>query len=112
MMRSRTEVTAYAGIAASVAAVGLVLAAPWAWVALIGTGLLACVPGGAAVMCRLDSGDALAQAGLTLVLSLATFALASTAMIWAAWWHPRALLALAAVGAASCAARLAREAGR
>ena len=46
------------------------------------------------------------QAGLTLVLSLAVTAIASAVMVWLTAWHPRALLALAAVGIVSCAARL------
>ncbi len=108
MSRSRTELTAWVGIVASVTATALVLAAPWHGSALAGALVLACVPAGAAVMCWIDSGEGFAQAGLTLVVSLAVFALASATMIWAAAWHPRALLALAGVGMASCLARLAR----
>lgn len=84
MTRSRTELTACAGIAASLLAVAFVLAAPWHWMALAGALVLACVPAGAAVMCWIDSGEGAAQAGLTLAVSLAVFALASAAMIWAA----------------------------
>lgn len=109
---SRPELTAYAGIVASVAATALVLAVPWHGSALAGALVLACVPAGAAVMCWVDSGEGFAQAGLTLVVSLAAFALVSATMIWAAAWHPRALLALAGVGVASCLARLVRGAGR
>ena len=69
MSRPRTELTAYAGISGSILAVALVLGAR-PWLALAGALLLACVPAGAAVMCWVDSGDAV-QAGLTLVLSLA-----------------------------------------
>jgi hypothetical protein len=98
--------TAYAGIAASTAAALLVLAAPWHWMSLTGSLLLAAVPGGAAVMCWVDSGEDGAQAALTLVVSLAAFALASSIMIWAGAWNPRALLALAAASLVSCAARL------
>ena len=112
MKRSRTDLTAYVGAAASVVALGLVLAVPWHPWALAGALLLACVPAGAAVMCWVDSGDFLAQAGLTLVVSLAIFALASATMIWVTAWHPRALLALAGVGLTSCAVRLVRGAGR
>ncbi len=110
LSRSRTELTAYAGILASAAAVALLVASPTPWLALLGALQLAGVPAGAAVMCRIDSGDGVAQAGLTLVISLAAFALASAAMIWAAWWHPRALLALAGLSVVSCALRLARGA--
>jgi hypothetical protein len=110
--RPRTELTAYAGIVASVAAVVLALAGPWHWLTLAGGLTLACVPAGAAVMCWIDSGENLAQAALTLVLSLALFSLASTIMIWAAAWHPRALLTLAAASVVSCLARLARGVDR
>ncbi len=74
--------------------------------------MLACVPAGAAVMCWIDSGEGFAQAGLTLVVSLALFALVSATMIWAAAWRPWALLGLAGVGMASCLARLVRGVGR
>jgi hypothetical protein len=106
---SRTGLTAWIGLTASVAAVVLVLAAPSDG-ALAGAFLLASVPAGAAVMCWVDSGENLMQAGLTLVLSLAVTAIASSVMIWLAAWHPRALLALPVAGAVSCAARLARGA--
>jgi hypothetical protein len=112
LRRSRTEATAYAGILGSAVAVALVDASPAPWLALLGALLLASVPAGAAVMCRIDSGDGVAQAGLTLVISLAVFALASAAMIWVAWWHPRALLTLAGLSVISCTLRLARGAQR
>jgi hypothetical protein len=105
-------VTAYAGLVASTAATILVLVPTWHGSALLGALLLACVPAGAAIMCWIDSGEGFAQAGLTLVLSLAAFTLGSAAMIWAAAWHPRALLALAGVGLASCLARLTRKVQR
>ena len=89
----------------------LVLGAPWHWLTLLGAVLLLCVPAGAAVMCWIDAGEGFAQAGLTLVVSLAVSALMSAAMIWAAAWHPRALLVLAVAGMVSCFARLARGAG-
>jgi hypothetical protein len=58
-------------------------------------------------MCWFDCGDAFAQAGLTLVLSLAVTAIASTLMIWLATWHPSALLAaFPAVSVLSCVVRL------
>ena len=46
--RSRTEVTAYVGIVASVVAAALVLAPSWHGSALVGALVLACVPAGAA----------------------------------------------------------------
>lgn len=107
--RSRTELTAYAGIVASSVAVALVLAAPWHGTALVGSLLLALVPAGAAVMCWVDSGEDFAQAGLIMVVSLAVFAIASAIMIWAGAWHPAALFALAGASTLSCAARLQRE---
>ena len=57
---------------------------------------MACVPAGAAVMCWVDSGDGVVQAGLTLVLSLAITGIAGAAMIWLHAWHPYALLAFPA----------------
>ena len=106
MTRSRTELTAYAGIAGSVLAAALVLGAPWHWLALVGALLLACVPVGAAVMCWVDSGENAAQAGLTLAVSVAALAILSAIMIWASAWHPRALLVLAALSVISCTARV------
>jgi hypothetical protein len=113
MNRSRTEVTAYAGLLGSALALALVLGAPTPWLALAGALVLACVPAGAAVMCWIDSGENAAQAGLTLAVSLTMLALASAIMIWSAAWHPRALLALAGAATISCALRLwtARSAG-
>jgi hypothetical protein len=110
--RPRTELTAYAGIVGSVVAIALVLGAPWPAAALAGSLLLALVPAGSAVMCWVDSGENVAQAGLILVVSLAVFAIASAIMIWARAWHPEALLALAAASTVSCAARLHRDAYR
>jgi hypothetical protein len=112
MSRSRTELTAYAGILASIVAVALVLAAPWHPIALAGALLLACVPAGAAVMCWVDSGENAAQAGLILMVSLAVLAIASAIMIWLAAWHPQALFALAAASTVSCAFRLRRSVPR
>ena len=99
--------TAWAGIAASVVAVALILAGPGHWPALAGALLLACVPVGAAVMCWVDYGDGFAQAGLILVLSLAVTAIASALMIWLATWHPSELLVtFAGVSVVSCVVRL------
>jgi hypothetical protein len=109
--RTRTGLTAWTGIAASVAAVLPVVLVPGTWAAMAGALLLACIPAGAAVMCWVDSGDAFAQAGLTLVLSLAVTAISGAVMIWLAAWHPRALLAFAAVSVLSCFMRLRRAAG-
>jgi hypothetical protein len=113
MTRSRTELTAYAGLLASVLAVALVLGTPTPWLALVGALLLACVPAGAAVMCWIDAGENAAQAGLTVAVSLTVLALASTIMIWLTAWQPRALLGLAGAAAISCVLRLrvARNAG-
>ena len=80
---SRTGLTAWAGIAASVAAVALLLA-PGRRPALAGAFLLACVPVGAAVMCWVDTVRGFVQAGLTLVLSLAVTAIVTALMIWLA----------------------------
>ena len=106
MTRTRTELTAYAGILSSVLALVLVLSAPTPWLGLTGALLLACVPAGAGIMCWVDAGETAAQAGLTLVLSLTVLALASAIMIWLAAWQPHALLVLAAAALVSCALRL------
>jgi hypothetical protein len=113
MSKTRTELTAYAGLASSILAVALVLGASTPWLGLVGALLLACVPAGAAVMCWIDAGENAAQAGLTLVVSLAFLALASAIMIWLATWQPRGLLVLAGAATVSCALRLrvARRAG-
>jgi hypothetical protein len=105
--RTRTGLTAWAGIAASLAAV-ILLAVPGRGPRLAGTFLLACVPVGAAVMCWVDSGEGLVQAGLTLVLSLAVTAVVTAVMIWLTAWQPTALFAFAVIGVVSCAARLLR----
>ena len=105
--QTRTGLTAWAGIAASVAAVVL-LAVPGRGPRLAGAFLLASVPVGAAVMCWVDSGEGLVQAGLTLVLSLAVTAVVSAGMIWLTAWQPPALFAFAVIGVVSCAARLVR----
>ena len=105
--RTRTGLTAWAGIGASVAAVVL-LAVPGRGPRLAGAFLLACVPVGAAVMCWVDSGEGLVQAGLMLVLSLAVTAIVTAVMIWLTTWQPTALFAFAVIGVVSCAARLVR----
>ena len=105
--RSRTGLTALAGIAASLAA-AILLAVPSRGPRLAGALLLASVPVGAAVMCWLDSGEAVVQAGLTLVLSLAVTAVVTAVMIWLTAWQPTALFAFAVIGVVSCAARLLR----
>ncbi len=112
MIRSRTELTAYVGVLASVVSSALVFAAPWPWLALAGALALACVPGGASVMCWVDCGEDVAQAALTLVLSLALFTIASAIMIWLDAWHPRWLVVLAAISIVSCLTRLRRTANR
>jgi hypothetical protein len=106
MSRPRCELNACAGLVASAVSVGLVLVAPTHWLALVGVLMLASVPAGAAVMCWIDCGENFAQAGLTLVVSLAALALLSAIMIWVGAWHPSELLALAVAGACSCTLRL------
>jgi hypothetical protein len=104
---SRVVATAWCGIGASILAALLILLEAGHWPALLGAILAASVPVGAAVMCWLDSGDGFAQAGLTLVVSLAATAIFSTALIWSTAWHPIALFAVFLVaGAGSCIARL------
>ena len=102
----RTVLTAWSGIVAGVLAAVLVVTAPGHAPALAGALLLACVPAGAAVMCWVDTGLAVVQASLTLVLSLAVTAIVSSVMIWLRAWHPDALIAVAAVSVACCGVRL------
>jgi hypothetical protein len=104
---TRTGLTAWAGIAVSVLAV-ILLVVPGRDPRLAGAFLIAAVPAGAAVMCWVDSGEGLVQAGLTLVLSLAATAVVSAVMIWLTAWQPRALFAFAVIGVVSCAVRLVR----
>ncbi len=108
--RRRLRATAAAGVAGSVAAALLVLAAPAGPLTLVGALTLACLPGGAAVMSWIDTGDATAQAALTLIVSLTVFALASAVLVWTADWHPRLLVVLAAASILSGLASLARSA--
>lgn len=89
---ARTELTALVGISISIAVLLLVLLVPGHGSALAGALLMACVPAGAAVMCWVDSGDGVVQAGLTLVLSLAVTGITGAAMIWLQAWHPYVLL--------------------
>lgn len=104
---NRVLATAWSGIGASILAALLILFWAGHWPALLGALLAATVPVGAAVMCWLDSGDSFAQAGLTLVLSLAATAIFSAVLIWSAAWYPVALFAVfLIVGAGSCIARL------
>ena len=91
--RIRTELTALIGISASIVALILVLLVPGQGSALAGALLMACVPAGAAVMCWVDTGEGVVQAGLTLVLSLAVTGITGAAMIWLHSWHPYVLLA-------------------
>jgi hypothetical protein len=112
MNRTRTVLTAYAGILASLLAAALLVAAPWHAAMLAGALLLACVPAGAAVMCWIDSGEGAAQAGLTLAISISVLAILSAIMVWTSTWQPHALLALAAVSLASCSVRLRHEVPR
>jgi hypothetical protein len=103
-----TAVTAVVGICASIVAIGLVVAFPGHWPALAGALLIACVPPGAAVMCWVDSDYGVVQAGLTLTISLAVTAIETAVMIWLSAWHPKALFAVTALSALSCALRLRR----
>ena len=104
---SRVIATAWSGIGASILAALLILVGTGHWPALLGALLAACVPAGAAVMCWLDSGDAFAQAGLTLVLSLAATAILSSVLIWTAAWHPVALFGVLLIASGgSCIGRL------
>jgi O-antigen/teichoic acid export membrane protein len=104
--RSRTESTAYIGITCSVLVLAFVYASPWHWLKLVGAMILACVPAGAAIMCWIDAGEGVAQAGLTLTLSLTTMALLSALMIWTSTWHPYILMIIVTIATVlSCGER-------
>lgn len=101
-----TGLTALAGLVTSVVGTLLVLVMPGHWPALAGALLIVSVPPGAAIMCWLDSGFGVVQAGLTLTLSLAITSLATASMIWVSAWHPRALFAIVLASSVSCIACL------
>lgn len=105
--RSRMIVTAWIGLGVAVLAPLLIVAAPWNGLSLIAVLALAAAGFGPAVTCRIDTGDPVAQVALTVVISLAVFALTSAGMIWAAWWHPAVLMLLLLPTTASCVHRLA-----
>jgi len=102
----RTTLIAQAGLCVAVAAPIVILIAPgrpWTW---LGTLALALFGFGPAVTCWLDSGDGFAQLALTAVLSLATYALLATVLIWWQLWHPDLFLILAIPTLLSCSRRL------
>ena len=102
----RPLLTAWLGLVVAVLAPLLVVAAPSPTIVLLAVIAFACAAGGSGVMCWIDAGDGVAQAGLVLVTSLAAFALAATALIWAHAWSPSLLWLLGAASATSCLARL------
>jgi hypothetical protein len=105
-LRRRLDAVAWAGICVAVLSPLLVLAVSNPHVRLIGILLFAGLGCGTGVMCRLDAGEGLAQWALTVVLSLAAYALAQTLMIWAHVWHANLVLLLALPSGISCALRL------
>ncbi len=111
MRRSRTELTAVAGLVGSCLSL-LLLAAPAHGLSLAGALLLAAVPPGAALMCWVDAGEGFAQAGLTLAVSLTALALIAAVMLWAHAWHPGVLPVLAGASVLSCGLRLRRRGER
>jgi drug/metabolite transporter (DMT)-like permease len=111
MLRERTRATAWVGAAITVLAVALVAVAPMHWLKLVGALLGACTAPGAALMAWLDAGDGAAQAGLTIGVSTAAFALIAGAMVWLSQWHPAIVFgAVAAICVCSCLVRLTRSA--
>lgn len=61
---------------------------------------------GTAVTCWLDTGDGFAQTALTITISIATYALAASILIWASAWHPNVIFLLAIPSGLSCLRRL------
>ena len=102
---SRTKATAWAGLVASICSTVL-LVVPASWAHVTGALLLVGFSAGAAVTSWVDIGDGFAQAGLTMVSSLAITTIASAIMIWSSAWHPDTLAALAVVSLLSCVGRL------
>jgi hypothetical protein len=104
--RLRTQITATAGLALAILPPLVVVACGPCVAALAAVLVFTFAGAGPGLMCWVDAGDGYAQAGLTVAVSLAAFAAASTTMIWLHAWTPSLLWILGAVSAASCLARL------
>ena len=102
----RTATIAVVGLAVAVVAPILILAAPGRGATLPAALAFAALGFGPAVTAWLDTGDAFAQLALTVVISLACYALAAAVLIWAHAWHPNLILLLAIPSVLSCLRRL------
>lgn len=103
---ARPMVTAIAGLALATLPAATVLAFGHGTAALAAVLVFAVAGTGPGLVCWLDAGDGLAQAGLIVVASLTLFAGASTALIWLHAWTPSLLWILAAASVLSCLVRL------
>jgi hypothetical protein len=106
--RARASVTAWVGVLVGLLAPIAILESRWPGLRLAATVIFVLAGFGPGIMCWVDTGEAWAQAGLTIAFSAAAFALAASGMIWLAAWHPMWLLALAAPSVLSCLIRLYR----
>jgi len=106
---ARTAMTARVGVLVGVLAPIVVLVSRWSTVGLLAMLLFAVAGLGPGITCRFDAGDPYAQAALTVMISLAAFALGATILIWLAAWHPATLLLLAIPSVLSCLQRLTRQ---
>jgi hypothetical protein len=104
--RRRMRVTAWTGIVAAVLCPLLTLVGGPVALALTGALLAAAVGAGPGVLCWIDAGDGVAQAGLTLVTSLALFAITATVLLWLHAWQTPLLWVPVGLSAVSCAVRL------
>jgi hypothetical protein len=102
----RTATIAVVGLAVAVIAPILILVAPGRAVTVPAALLFAALGFGPAVTAWLDTGDGFAQVALTVVISLAGYALAAVVLIWVHAWHPDLILLLAVPCALSCLRRL------
>ena len=104
--RRRMRTTAWTGVIVAILCPLATLAGGPAGIALAGALLAAAVGSGAGVLCWIDAGDGPTQAGLTLVTSLALFALTATVLLWLHAWQTPLMWTPVALSAASCAVRL------
>ena len=98
--------TATAGLVLAVVPVVTAIISGHGTAALVAVLVFAVAGSGSGLVCWVDSGDGIAQAGLVVVASLTAFAAASTALIWLEAWTPSLLAILAGASAVSCAVRL------
>jgi hypothetical protein len=105
---SRAVMTALVGVVLATLPPLVVLVFGDGTPALVAVLVFAVGGSGPGILCWVDAGDGIAQAGLIVAASLTAFAMASTALIWLHTWTPALLWILAAASLLSCLARLVR----